>query len=118
MARVLLVDDDPGGLEIRGLLLEREGHEVANAADAASARDRFHELSPDCVILDLRLPAPEDGLALIREFRQADPEVQIVILSGWGADLEGRPEHALVDQVLAKPIRSERLASFVRRRAG
>src|SRR5690349_2918291 len=114
MARVLLVDDDAGGLELRSLLLEREGHEVWHASDAATARDRFHELSPDCVILDLRLPAAEDGLALIREFRQADPEVRIVILSGWGADLEGRPEQALVNQVLAKPVRSEHLASSVR----
>jgi DNA-binding NtrC family response regulator len=117
MASVLLVDDDPGGLEIRKMLLERDGHHVSTAVDAATARGQFREMSPDCVILDLRLPSPEDGLALVREFRDAAPEVRIIVLAGWGADLEGRPEQKLVDEVLAKPVRSERLISAVRKRA-
>ena len=58
---------------------------------AATARDKFRELAPDCVILDLRLPSPEDGLALVREFREAAPGVRIVVLAGWGADLDGQP---------------------------
>ena len=109
MAIILLVDDDPGGLEIRKMLLERDGHRVFTAADVTTARARFHELAPECVILDLRLPSPEDGLALVREFREAAPDLRIVVLAGWSADLEGRPERTLVDEVLAKPVRSERL---------
>jgi len=118
MAIILLVDDDPGGLEIRKMLLQRDGHQIVTAVDAVAARDRFHEVSPECVILDLRLPSPEDGLALVREFRLADPGVRIVVLAGWSADLEGRPEQNLVDEVLAKPVRSERLAGSVRKRTG
>ena len=117
MARVLLVDDEPGGLEIRKMLLERDGHQVSTAADAHAAREQFQKNVPECVILDLRLPSPEDGLALVREFRQAAPGVRIVVLAGWRADLEGRPEQDLVDEVLAKPIRSERLVNAVRKRA-
>lgn len=117
MAHVLLVDDDAGGLEIRKMLLERDGHQVSTATDAATARQRFERTSPDCVILDLRLPSPADGLALVREFRQARPEVRIVVLAGWGADLEGQPEQKLVDEVLTKPVRSERLITAVRKRA-
>jgi DNA-binding NtrC family response regulator len=117
MARVLLVDDEPGGLEIRQMLLERDGHRVSTAVDAASARNRFREVSPECVILDLRLPSPDDGLALVREFREASPGVRIVVLAGWGADLEGRPERELVDEVLAKPVRSERLIGAVKKSA-
>jgi CheY-like chemotaxis protein len=117
MARVLLVDDDAGGLEIRKMLLEREGHQVSTATDAATARERFRELAPECVILDLRLPSPEDGLALVRELREAAPSVRIVVLAGWGADLEGRPEQRMVNEVLAKPVRSERLISAVKKSA-
>jgi CheY-like chemotaxis protein len=120
MANVLLVDDDPGGIEIRKMLLERDGHRVSTATDAATARDRFREIAPECVILDLRLPSPEDGLALVREFREcreATPGLRIVVLAGWDADLEGHPEQALVDEVLAKPVRSERLITAVRKRA-
>ena len=120
MACILLVDDDPEGLELRKMLLERDGHRVFTATDAATARERFHQTSPDCVILDLRLPSPEDGLALVREFREsreAGPNVRIVVLAGWSADLEGHPEQELVDEVLAKPVRSERLIGAVRKRA-
>ena len=117
MARVLLVDDDAGGIELRKMLLEREGHQVSTATDAATARERFRELAPECVILDLRLPSPEDGLALVREFREAASGVRIVVLAGWGADLEGRAEQRMVNEVLAKPVRSERLMSAVRKRA-
>jgi DNA-binding NtrC family response regulator len=117
MALILLVDDDPGGLELRKMLLEREGHQVITASDTASARESFRLNTPECVILDLRLPGPEDGLALVREFRDAAPDVRIVVLAGWRADLDGRPERDLVDEVLAKPVRSERLTDAVRKRA-
>ncbi len=85
-----------------------------------TARNRFREFAPECVILDLRLPSPEDGLALVREFREfpaAAPGLRIVVLAGWSADLEGHPEQNLVDEVLAKPVRSERLMGAVRKRA-
>jgi hypothetical protein len=39
------------------------------------------------------------------------------VLAGWSADLEGRPEQQLVDEVLAKPVRSERLSNAVKKRA-
>ena len=117
MSLILVVDDDSGGLEIRKMLLERDGHQVVTAANPASARECFRQNAIECVILDLRLPQPADGLALVREFRDASPELRIVVLAGWSADLEGRPERILVNEVLAKPVRSERLISSVRKRA-
>lgn len=114
MARVLLVDDDLDALEIRKLIFEKDGHHVLAASSAASAREQFLAESPDSVILDLRLPDPEDGLALIREFRGTSREVKIVVLAGWCADLDGRSERALVDVILSKPVRSEVLLSAIR----
>jgi DNA-binding NtrC family response regulator len=117
MAVVLLVDDDRGGMEIRKMLLEREGHLVVTAPDVSTARFQFEENAPECVILDLRLPSPEDGLALVREFRKAAPDARIVVLAGWSGDLDGRSERGLVNEVLAKPVRSERLISAVKKSA-
>jgi len=114
MARVLLVDDDADALEIRRRIFEYAGHHVNAAPDAGSAREQFHRELPDSVILDLRLPDPEDGLALIREFRAVSQEVKIVVLAGWRADLDGREESALVDQILSKPVRSEVLLGSIR----
>ena len=109
MARVLLVDDDAAGLDLRKVILEREGHQVLIAGEPASARLLFAEAPPDSVVLDLRLPEATDGLALIREFRAAAPEVRIIVLAGWPLDLEGTPEAQMVNLVLAKPIRTATL---------
>jgi len=109
MRSLLLVDDDRDGLEIRRLIFEREGYQVSTATGARAAREAFSNDPPEIVVLDLRLPLTEDGLALIREFRAQTPQVRIIVLSGWTADLNGRPEAAMADAVLAKPVRSEKL---------
>ena len=36
MARVLLVDDDAAGLDLRKIILEREGHQISIASEPAS----------------------------------------------------------------------------------
>jgi len=111
MARVLLVDDDTAALPVRKLILEAAGHQVFIAASVTEARVVFDTRQPQTVILDLRLPRPEDGLALIREWRAASPGLRIIVLSGWTADLER--DSAGVDEILRKPIRSERLLAAI-----
>ena len=109
MARVLLVDDDAAALDLRKIILEREGHQVSMASEPDSARALFAETHPDNVVLDLRLPEAKHGLELIRQFRAAAPEVRIIVLAGWPLDLEGTPEAEMVNLVLAKPIRTATL---------
>ncbi len=106
MAHVLVVDDDAAALEIRKLVLERRGHLVSTAQDADAARAAPH---PDVAVLDLRMPRLEDGLELIREFHAAG--VRIVVLCGNPVDLDGREEAGMIDQVLAKPVKSEVLVA-------
>jgi CheY-like chemotaxis protein len=109
MARVLVVDDDAAGLEIRRLILERRGYAVITAADAAQARAAFQLAEFDVVLLDVRLPRVEDGLVLIREFRAASPALRIVVLCGYRGDLDRRDEASMVDEILSKPARVETL---------
>jgi DNA-binding response OmpR family regulator len=104
--RVLAIDDDRAALEIRKLLLARAGHDVAIAANASDARAAFEQFHPEIVFCDLRLPQLEDGLALIREFHG---RARIFVLCGSDTDLHGREESSMVEQVLLKPVRSERL---------
>lgn len=113
MARLLLVDDDPAGLDLRKLILERQGHTVAVALNPIEARLSFTETRPDTIVLDLRLPEAADGLALIRDFRAIAPAVRIIVLSGWPLDLEDKPEANLVNQVLVKPVQTQRLLAAI-----
>jgi len=113
MAHVLAVDDDPAGLEIRKLVLERRGHHVTVARDVQEARAAFSANAPDTIVMDLRLPEAEDGLALIRDFRAAGPNVRIVVLCGCSADLDFQPEATLVNEILTKPVRTGRLLEAI-----
>jgi two-component system, NtrC family, response regulator GlrR len=109
MAVVLVVDDDAAALDIRKLVLERRGYEVTVARDRIEAEAAFAAKRPDVVVLDLRLPAAADGLALIREFCAA----KIVVLCGNRGDIDGREEAAMVSAILTKPVRSEVLLKHI-----
>lgn len=109
MSRVLLVDDDRDGLQIRRLICERACHTVFAEGSSEGARRAFVQNSPEIVVLDLRLPRAEVGLALIREFRAQAPQVRIIVVPGWMGDLHERPEAEMVDAVLEKPFRPEAL---------
>ena len=113
MGTLLLVDDDRDGLPIRRLIFERAGFQVFAAATAEEARAVFFGHAPEIVLLDLHLPELEDGCALIRDFRAYAPTVRIVVLSGFAGDFQQRPESHMVDLVLEKPLRSEKLLRAV-----
>ena len=108
MARILVVEDDAEQREMRRMLFERAGHNVAVAADAERA-----DAAPlaDVVVMDLHLPSAKDGAALIRRLRARSPAPRIVVLTG-AAD---SPEAQLADAVVAKPCRSAKLMEIVSR---
>jgi CheY-like chemotaxis protein len=105
MARILVVEDDPGQLEMRKLILEQSGHEVVIAQNAAEALDRL--AGCQLVLMDLQLPTPEDGMRLIRS---ASGAARIIVLSG------GEPERMpAVDAFLTKPCSSRKLLDTIAR---
>ena len=102
MARILVVEDDPDQLEMRKMILEHAGYEVATAKNAAEAIQRL----PGCqlLVMDLRLPTPEDGQRLIQA---ASGSAKIIVLSGDA-------ETALpVDEFLTKPCSSKKLLETI-----
>ncbi len=89
---VYLVDDVPELRElIRFGMEEDSGFEVVGeAGDGKSALQGIAEMHPAAVLLDLSMP-DMDGLQAIPEIRQGDPDVAIIVLSGFSADRMGGP---------------------------
>jgi NarL family two-component system response regulator YdfI len=85
--RVLIADDHLIVREGLRLILETgEGFElVGEAADGAEAVRLARELSPDVVLMDLRMPNM-DGLTAIERLRAEQPQVAIVILTTYNED--------------------------------
>ncbi len=89
---MFLVDDVP---ELRELI--RVGMEedpsfeiVGEAGDGRSAIEGIASTRPAAVLLDLSMP-DMDGLQAIPEIREGDPDVAIIVLSGFSADRMGAP---------------------------
>ena len=80
--KVLLVDDDPEQLLIRALLLERQGFRCSRAADLSSALDSARNQLPDCVLMDLAIPAERDGVMLMQALQGLPNKPVIIILTG------------------------------------
>ncbi|MFW6116489.1 MAG: response regulator [bacterium] len=85
--RVLVVDDHPSVVRgLRSLLSTCQDIEVVGeAGDGAAGLQAVVSLSPDVVLLDIRLPG-SDGVELARQLRQQAPQARIVILSAFDHD--------------------------------
>jgi DNA-binding NtrC family response regulator len=81
--RILLVDDDPDTVGWMDVLLKGRGYEVRPAWSGADARQQRHEWHPDLILLDLKLP-DADGSDLLASFRDEDPNVQVIMITGHG----------------------------------
>jgi CheY-like chemotaxis protein len=109
--RILCVDDEPVGLTVRKLLLERRGYSVETASNGASAIDIFKIQSFDLVLLDYYMPAM-NGAEVARVMRKIRPDARIVMLSAYVTLPEEALEH--VDASITKGIHPEVLLDSIR----
>jgi two-component system response regulator AtoC len=84
VARVLVVDDEEGIREFLAEALEDDGHDVEEASDGASAARRLARRGYDVVVTDLNMPR-KDGVALLKEIKEQQPDVEVVVLTAHGS---------------------------------
>ena len=84
-ARVLLVDDDRALLDAlpKALRLRMNGIEIDTSETAADALERIREIDYDAIVSDIKMPGM-DGLALLREIREARPTTPTLMITGHG----------------------------------
>jgi two-component system, response regulator RegA len=80
----LLVDDDALFLQTLQRSLSKRGVESTTATNAADALRLAGESLLDFALIDLRL-ATESGLDLIKPLRQAQPQMRIVLMTGYAS---------------------------------
>jgi DNA-binding response OmpR family regulator len=69
MPKILVVDDEPGIVNLVTTYLKAEGYEIHTAADGHAALKAVHAFRPDLVILDIMLPGL-DGLEVLARLRR------------------------------------------------
>ena len=87
MARILVIDDDRQMRSLIRQVLERDGHEVAEAENGVEGLAAFAEQPADLAVVDLYMPG-KGGWETIRALEEAKPGLPFILVSG-GAVLEG-----------------------------
>jgi len=111
--RVLVVEDDEELRYAYAAHLTANGFLVEEAGDIAAAHKSFAATRPDVAVLDFRLP---DGTALdlLPRFKELDPTVPIIVLTGFGSmELGVSLIKNGAEQCLAKPIEASALLMIV-----
>ena len=82
---ILCIDDEDLGLEIRKMVLEREGFSVLTAKDGVSGLSLFDtEQQIDAVVVDYAMPGM-DGGQVAAILRKRKPDIPILMLSAYVA---------------------------------
>src|SRR5437773_8349204 len=84
MEPLLLVEDKS---ELRGMLrkaLEHFGYDVDEAADGSAAIQKLRARRYELVLSDLKMPGAS-GLDVLRESKQADATIPVILLTAFGS---------------------------------
>ena len=110
---VLIVDDEPGVLDVWSRILLDEGYRVARACDAFDAVGMLASNRPTVAICDLHLPGPS-GVWLAKMIRQHCPRTAVVLASGDPATAHDEPLHETIVARVTKPLCRDELLAAVR----
>lgn len=112
---ILVIEDDAHIAEGLKLNLSLQGYEVASAADGPSGLQKWKEIRPNLIVLDIMLPGI-DGLSILQAIRLEDERLPVLILSAKAAsDDIVRGLSCGVDDYLAKPFNLEEFLLRVER---
>ncbi len=108
--RILITDDTAFMRMSLRNVLEQHGYEVtAEAVDGAQAVEKYMEVKPDLVTMDITMPNM-DGITAIKTIIAKDPAAKIVVVSAMGQ--KGLVMEALsagASDFVVKPFQPERI---------
>ena len=115
MSQILVIDDEVGIRELLSEILTDEGHDVATAENATTARVWRDQRRPDLVLLDIWMP-DTDGVTLLKEWAANGQLTMPVVMMSGHATIETAVEATRIGAVgfLEKPIGMQKLLAAVK----
>jgi len=115
MAKILIVDDEPGILDFLRNMFQAEGYEVVIALNGEAAIEAVKIGTVDLVITDLRMPEM-DGMELLRELKKFKPSMPVIMLTAYASDETAIEAKKLgVFTYISKPFNVAGLFGIVKR---
>lgn len=113
--KIVLVDDDEGICDSLAKILTKKGYYVDPFVSGFKALKSMEKASYDILITDLKMPEM-NGIELLREARIINPELGVIIMTGFGeisSYLEAIDLGAA--EYLNKPIKSRELELIIKK---
>ncbi len=117
--KVLIVDDASFMRMMVKEILTKNGYEVAGEAEnGQKAIEKYAELSPDLVIMDITMPEV-DGIEAVKRIKASDPEAKIVMCSAMGQQaMVIEAIQAGAKDFIVKPFQADRVLEAVKKVIG
>ena len=112
---ILIVDDDSPHRSMLRTVLRGWGYAVEEAEDGAAAVEQVKARAFDAVLTDVRM-ARLDGIAALREIREWNPSIPVLIMTAWSSVQNAVDALRLGDcDYLTKPLELDELKSALER---
>ncbi len=120
MAKNILICDDAAFMRMMIKdILTKNGYTVAGEAeDGAKAVEKYTELKPDLVLMDITMPEM-DGIQALKKIRELDPKASVIMCSAMGQQamvIESIQSGA--KDFIVKPFQADRVLEAVRKVVG
>ncbi|KZL90354.1 response regulator [Clostridium magnum] len=108
MKKVLIVDDAAFMRLTLKTILEKNGFEVIGEAEnGAVGIEKYKELKPDLVTMDITMPEM-DGIEALKEIKNIDPKSKVIMISAVGQEANVRKSIVLgAKSFIVKPFKNE-----------
>jgi signal transduction histidine kinase/ActR/RegA family two-component response regulator len=110
--RVLVVDDEGRIRSLIGAYLAADGHEAVMAEDGADGLEKLRTSSFDLVITDRSMPRMS-GEQMAVAAKRRNPELPILLLTGFGEVMAQEKKPAGVDLIVSKPVTADALRDAI-----
>lgn len=114
MAKILVVDDAAFmRMMVKDTLTKGGYTDLVEAEDGAKAVEKYQEIKPDLVIMDITMPNM-DGLEALKTIKGIDPAANVVMCSAMGQ--EGMVIDAIksgAKDFIVKPFKADRVLETV-----
>jgi len=120
MAKGILIVDDASFMRmmIKDILTKNGFEVVGEAENGAKAVEKFKELDPELVIMDITMPEM-DGIQAVKEIKSVDPNVKIVMCSAMGQQaMVIEAIQAGAKDFIVKPFQADRVIEAVKKVLG
>lgn len=114
MAKILIVDDSRTSRKILKGILEGEGYEiVGEATNGQEGYEKYIELKPDVVTMDITMPVL-DGIEALKKIKADHPDAKVVMVTAAGQKtkmVEAVQNGA--SEFVSKPFEPEQLKTII-----